>query len=242
MTFMRWAVPGIVLCGALAGCSGVVIGSGHFTRSYADRVPAAGLRELILQGGNGDVRARAAHVGAVRIRARIETSDIASLAHDTVSVSRSAGVLSVASVCPSAHIVFWRVQRCGIDYDIEYPANLRASFTIVNGDVTVLAPASPVTVGATNGDVTISQAAGDVAGQSHEGDVTVSLARGWRGRSIAMRSTFGDIRLAVPAGFRARVRTHTVAGDVTGVSSYPLGPASADLSTTFGDIEVHHSP
>ncbi len=209
-----------------------------FHRNYASQLAATGLRALQVEGENGDIRVSGAAVRAIEIRARIETNDPATLPKDSVEISRNGDTAIVASECNRTGIAFWSIQNCGVDYDILYPRAMRVSVTAVNGDVTIIGAEAAVEARTTNGDVTIRDASSDVDANSQQGDVTTYLGSAWLGRTLALGTRFGDIRLAVPQGFHADVQTHTIAGDVDGVSSIPIGSADVRLSTIFGDVTV----
>lgn len=230
------AVAGGALATALAGC--VNINADSFSRIYSASLPERGVRTLVVKGMNGDIHASAEDVDAIEVDARIETNDLSALPHDTVAVSHNGPTAVVASVCSRAQIAFWNIQNCGVDYEIRYPRSMQLSVTNVNGDVTITGAAAAVDAATTNGDVRVRDASANVAAQSHEGDVTVSLASGWIGNAVAASTRFGNVRFTVPDGFRGRIRASTVAGDIHGLSLFSSGPASVDLSTTFGDISV----
>jgi hypothetical protein len=234
-SFVRAMTAG-ALCAALSGC--VVIGPTSFKRHYSTTFSGRGLQSLTIKGYNGDVHAYGTNVTSIEIDARIETNDLAALPHDVVAISRKGDGAVVTSLCSRTNIALWRIQNCGIDYDIRYPKTVALTVAIVNGDVTVTGAAASIDAQTTNGDVTVRGAATTLALGSHEGDVTAWLAPAWRGSSIVMSTRFGDVRLNVPDGFRGDVRAHTVAGDIRESASVPSGPASVDLSTTFGDVTV----
>jgi hypothetical protein len=235
MGALAMAVAG---CAAFAGCSNVAIGSQSFERWQTLSIPAAGLRQLRIVGQNGDVHVTGAPVNAIVVKARIQTNEISQLQSDHADASRSGDAETLATSCPKAHIAIWAVQNCGIDYYVTYPKGLKLAVSEINGDVVIANPASAVTTEVTNGDVTVTQARTDVSAHSHQGDVRATLAHGWSGSAVTLSTTFGDVRLGVPMGFRGTVHAHTTAGDVTGVSNVTPGPAVVNLDTTFGDATV----
>lgn len=242
LAFARAAALSGALAVALTGCT-TTFGTTQFKRVYTSRVSAAGAQRLVITSDNGDVTATAADVPAIVIHATVETDDVSQLDRDKVSVTRSGGDVTVATVCGGrANFVFWSIQNCGADYQITYPKSLRVSVTSVNGDVLVIDGAAPVEAQTTNGDITIRAASSDVTAESHQGDVVASLAASWKGTRIDMQTTFGDVRLSVPDGFHGGVDAHTLAGDVDGASLLHGGPPTADLSTTFGDVDIRHTP
>lgn len=225
------------------------------SRDFNSVLPAAGITQLTVDGSNGDVYVTAANVNRIRVQARLTTHDIQGLGNDAVTVTKHGSQAVVASVCAERSVLFFTAQNCDVEYWITYPRALHASISSVNGDVDVHGPAASVDARTTNGDVTIDGATGSVAGRSTNGNVDVESARGdiaamssegnvsaslsdnWSGRSIALRTHFGDVNLRVPQNFRATLHLRTLAGDVTGARDIPSGSVVVEAQTVFGDID-----
>ncbi len=215
----------------LTGC----VGSPQYYRLSTASVPAGHATRLVLHDVNGDVEMRAAAGETISVQARIRMHDLNSLEAAHVVAVRNGSDVMIGSTCPTRAFSF---DFCEVDYTIVYPRSLALSIKTVNGDVAVDAPASETRVETTNGDVRVREALANVTATSHQGDVTTSLADAWKGGTVTLHTTFGDVRLTVPDDFHGTVHGHTVAGDVDGLTSFGAGPAIADLSTTFGDVQV----
>jgi hypothetical protein len=244
MTGMRYVIQtssALLVAFLLSGCVGVGdSGTMRSAREISGSMSSSGIHAIVLTGGNGDVHMRAGGGNTIAFHARLQTRHAEELGADTVTIVRRGDTAVISSVCPAQGVLGWHVQTCDVDYEIAYPRALTASLTIANGDLTIEG-ASVVNARTTNGDVTVKDASGDVDAIAHQGDVSVSLAPGWKGTHVGASTRFGDVRLAVPSGFRARMHVgHPWAGDVDEIGGIKPGPATVDASTVFGDIEVVH--
>jgi hypothetical protein len=237
---MKTLVAGGLLV-ALFGCDNST--AWLYSHRYVATLPASGIRRIVLTGYNGAIRAVATDGKTIVLHATLRERDDR-MTGDDVTLVRRGDEAFITSTCPSRFTMLWKVQLCDVYFTLEYPRSLDASLHPANGDVTVDGGTGNVDAGTTNGDVTVRGASSDVTALSHEGDVIASLAPGWRGKSVSLQTTFGDVELTTPPSFRAMLQLHHPwAGNVEGTADIPLGSAVVDARTVFGDIDVNgHKP
>lgn len=208
------------------------------TGRYAVTLPAGGIHRIVLSGYNGTIRAVATNGNSIVLHATLRARDDR-MRGDEVTLVRRGDEALITSTCASRSMIFWRVQLCDVNYTLEYPRSLDASLHLANGDVTVDGGAGIVDAGTTNGDVDVRDVSSDITLLSHEGDVTASLSPGWHGRNVSLKTTFGDVELQTPPGFRATLELqHPWAGNVEGAANVAPGSALLRARTIFGDIEL----
>jgi hypothetical protein len=115
------------------------------------------------------------------------------------------------------------------------------SLRIGSGSGNVLVNQSRGTVDAHtgSGNVVVRDAASSVRLHTSSGNVAAELGRNWRGDTVVIDTGSGNIRLAVPAGFRGDVRTNTSSGRV--VEEVGIAPArepSISLRTGSGNVRI----
>jgi hypothetical protein len=228
-----------------------------FKRTIDTSVSAAGARTLDVTGINGNVHLYADSGPAVRVHAVLGARTQDALKMLDVRTSRDGGTVRVQDVCPQTrHFFFWNFGDCDIELDVHYPRALAVTLKSQNGNVTVDGSGAAVSVvnsngnvdvngagGAvsvknSNGNITIADAPSNVSAANEHGNVRATLARAWRGTSIAMSTSAGNVELRVPEHFDAKVTARTRMGDVTNSANLRNGPVTVTATTTFGDVVI----
>ena len=238
------AVPALALLSGLAWTPD----AGPVQEDFHWRGTLSSGQRIEIKGVNGDIRAEPASGGEVEVTAvrrrrrqgRVEDVRIERISHG--------GGVTICAIYPSARNR--RPNRCTagddwqtnvqdndveVDFVIRVPRGVHFLGKTVNGDVEARGMPADAQVSTVNGAVEVS-AAGVVEASTVNGDVDVATGREDAGRDLAFSTVNGDIRLRVPAGFRARVDAELLNGSIA--SDFPLEITRGRYvgSTAEGDI------
>lgn len=201
---------------------------------------------------NGGIRVRAADRADVRIEARVqaraESAEAARALAGRVTIDTEGG--RVRARGPDAHRDSW----WSVSYRIEAPATTDLSLQAQNGAISIEGMKSRTRFRTLNGGVDLTKLAGDVSGSTTNGGLEVVLAgRKWEGAGLDVRTTNGEVDLAIPEGYAAHLVASTVNGGVD--LGFPItvrgrighqlavdlggGGPTIRAQTTNGGIDLH---
>ncbi|GEM_PF-883051 len=179
-------------------------------------VPAGG--RLLIRNPHGDVRIGRSPDADVHVRARKQTwardEGAAREALGRVRISLAPAGPDVALVVEPAAWEPWR-SRFRVDLDVDLPAEVPVSMTVMRGDIEVREHSSDVEAAIRRGDFDIAAPVRDVRADLKSGRVTVGQAR-----SCTLRVMHGDVRIGSVAGgadvyvASGSVRVDTAGGDL----------------------------
>jgi hypothetical protein len=208
-------------------------------RTFDTTIPANGATALNLTGYNGDVKLIADSGATIRLHAILSANTGAELDGIKMIDARSDRAVRMTYECPGEKsFLFWSFKNCGVDYEIRYPRNLALTVRNDNGDVEIDGAAGSVSAEVSNGDVDVIGAADTISASTKHGDVTATLSPDWRGRSIELHTSTGDVHLRVDEDFSGTLQTHKWMGDVSDDAHLTGGPVPVVVTTTFGDIRI----
>jgi DUF4097 and DUF4098 domain-containing protein YvlB len=243
---MRRVFPSVVLVVTLATAT-AARADDHWaaTRSFDTTVSSGTATSIAVREDNGDIRLHAADTTQVTVHAVIHAHAQADLNRIIVSAGFSGNRINVGSTCPQTIRFLGYTDACEIDYDITYPRALDVDIADTNGDVNVDGAEGNVNAHLTNGDLTINGALRSLDLSSRHGDVEAKLTAGWRGQSITLASSMGDVTLTVPHEFHGYLKAKTRLGSIDNEADLPSSPVTGAVaiyaSTLFGDVVVKKS-
>ena len=230
---------GVLLAGFIAAALPAHADSYSYKRTIDTSIGAAGSKTLDVTGFNGNVHLYADGGTAVRVHAVLGARSEDALKVLDVQTSRDGSTVRVKDICPQTRqLFFWRFSDCDIELDVHYPRGLEVTLKSENGNVDVNGAGGAVSVKNSNGNVTIADAAANVSASNKHGNVSVTLADAWRGSTIAMSTSAGNVELRVPTHFDAKVTARTRMGDVSNSANLRNGPVTVTATTTFGDVVI----
>ncbi len=125
-----------------------------------------------------------------------------------------------------------------VTYDVRIPTGSKVSLSLPNGDATIKDVHGSIDGSTSNGDLSVTGASGQIDLRTSNGDIAVALGALSSPPAISLSTSNGDIRLAVPAGFNAKVKTSTANGKVVNPFQSGTGRGDVSLSTSNGDITL----
>lgn len=181
---------------------------------------------------NGSVTVRPWDGRDVRVRARIEA------AADDEATARALVRRSAVGV-DGGHIRAETpdVERGWVAVSLEVLTPRRTDLTadVLNGPLTIEGLEGRIEGRAVNGPVSAEGLAGDVRLRSVNGPVTVTLdGAGWRGAGLDVAAQNGPVRVAVPAGYGARLDAASDVGRVS-ADGLALSGVARDRGAYVGD-------
>lgn len=210
-----------------------------YHRTVDSTVEAGGAATLAVTGYNGNIRLYGDSGSTVRVHAVLGARSAGALRDLQVQSSRQGDAVRIQEVCPGTRrFFFWSFQDCDVELEVHYPRALAVNLLSQNGNVDVNDPAGTLKVTNANGDLTVVNAASDLSLSNQHGDLDASLASNWRGSSISMHTSAGDVDLRVPKGFRATFNASVRFGEVSNKANLEKGPVTLDMRATFGDVTV----
>lgn len=222
---------GLVLAAAVTTFTG---GCGPLNETYTETVSEAGINEVRLNGGSGNVTVVAARVDEAQITRTFHyNGDRPTASHEVRD-----GVLVLTLRCGN---------QCRVDYRVEVPASAKVTGESSSGDVTAEGVAT-VSVGAKSGNVRVSNVAGNVKVNTKSGDVRLASlgasvevtasSGGVSGKdlrgSTVIHGSSGNIDLELTRAADVRVDAHS--GNVT--LTVPPGAYRVQTSAKSGSVKV----
>jgi len=192
----------------LTGCTGVL-----GAKMTYDDTEKAKITDIVLSGGDGDVKITTAAVDQTTIRRVIRRTT-----NPGESYKLSGSTLNIDTSCGL---------NCSVSYEIQTPPGVKVRGNLDSGDVRLVGVAD-TTVTVSSGDVMVSDATGPVRVQASSGDIEVLRSHG----TVSTVATSGDIRVIDPLG---AVDARATSGDVQVHLSAP-GSVTADV--TSGDVDL----
>ena len=108
-----------------------------------------------------------------------------------------------------------------------------------SGNVSVNEPRGAVDAHTASGNLVVRGAVSSLELRTSSGNVSAALRAGWSGDAVRMESSSGNVRLAVPPGFRAALHTSTSSGRVTDAAHVAAaGSPVVSLRSSSGDVEI----
>ncbi|GAA4042726.1 DUF4097 family beta strand repeat-containing protein [Nonomuraea soli] len=117
----------------------------------------------------------------------------------------------------------------------------QATVTTASGDIVLRSVGGAAEVGTASGDITLTDVGGDLLAKSASGDLSFGAVRGGRAE---VRSTSGDVRLAVPEGTAAWLDVSSLSGDISSSLHQGEQPSEGErtmevsVRTLSGDISI----
>lgn len=219
---MKGVLAGLALMALSAGaCAPALADDYSYHRTVDSAVGAGGARTLTVHGYNGNIRLYGDSGSTVRIHAVLGARTAASLEQLRIQTSRQGNTVLVQEQCAERRqLLFWTFKDCDIELDVHYPRSLAVDLRSENGNVSLYGAASDISITNTNGNV------------------EAFLASPWRGSSISMHNSAGNVDLHVPKGFTGTFKGSVKFGDVSDDAHLKSGPVSITLSANFGDVTV----
>ncbi len=204
-------------------------------------LPLAGATHINLQVESGGVHLIAA-AGARSIT--IRTAGNAPPRAEVSRPNKSTIAIAITGHRP-VHLPFVQGTAAPMDYEVVYPANALIETYDVSGDITIDDSRAPVKIETNSGSITAHDAHGELDLADDGGSINATLARDWKPSSIRMQSAAGNVALAVPRGFRARLDASSGQGAVH--DALPRANTAANrpfvwLYTAKGDVLVTVTP
>ena len=257
MTKMMTAAFAMVLAVAAAG--------GAAAQDFSWRGSLDRGDDLEIRGINGEITARPASGGEVRVTAIKEEGRRGNVDEVTVEVVEHDGGILICAVYPARDGD--RANRCAtggdyrmntrdndtrVHFEIEVPAGVRLVARSVNGDIDATGLAGDVVAHTVNGDIGVSTT-GAVSANTVNGSIDAAFSGGSVRDDLEFETVNGRIVLEISGDINADVRASTVNGGLE--TDFPLtvrgrwGPKRIEgtigdggprltLSTVNGGIEI----
>lgn len=220
-------------------------------------------RSIEIRGINGDIIARAASGGEVRVSAE-KTARRSNPDDVTVEVVEHSGGVTICAVYPTREGREPNECRPGggrmsindndvrVEFTVEVPAGVKLLAYNVNGSIEATSLAGDAVIETVNGEIDVSTS-GIVEATTVNGSIVASLgATAWDG-DLSFETVNGDIEVALSGNLNAEVEASTVNGGIS--TDFPLtvqgrfgpkrlrgtignGGRTLVLSTVNGEIEL----
>jgi hypothetical protein len=106
-----------------------------------------------------------------------------------------------------------RHESWSVSYRVFVPRRSDLSLSSTNGGIGIADVTGDIRFRTTNGGVHLEAVSGDVRGHTTNGGLDIKLTGSeWQGNQMDVRTTNGGVRLAIPAGYNARLETGTTNG------------------------------
>ena len=220
-----WIVGGSILAALalLFGTAQIVSALARERTTEVSAFPAAGLRLLDVDSGNGTVEVLGGPVEEITVTARLSHG----LRRTEHRATVEGDVLRVRSSCPL--LSSW----CGVDYRIRVPAEVAVAIDVDNGRLIVRDVNGSVRVDGQNGSIELARLSGDLDVSTHNG----------RLESTGLRSDNGRVDVVLPEppdAYRVALDTDNGATDI-GVRTDPGSGRSIVGRTRNGDVTVRYA-
>ncbi len=208
--------------------------SAGFAQVRQERLPGSSFN-TVDPGSNGSIQIHGWRNADVLVKACIQTqapseSEAREIA-SKVRITRGAGHIEASG--PSSH----GNRNWTVSYEIWMPRESETKLETENGFIHVDGLAGRLRFHTTNGSVELREVGAEVAGDTTNGSITVDVAHGDRfGSNLRLETTNGNIRLALPENFSARVQASTVNGSIK--TDFPVtvnGEIGKSVAFTLGD-------
>jgi hypothetical protein len=165
-------------------------------------MPAPVGQSLRIDGANGGTTVRGWAGSDVRIKALVQsgarTADEARARVQAVTITAAGNALH-------ATLPDDKVERL-VRYEVLVPHQTALVVTAANGNIWLENLQARIEFRGSNGNLTLSNLGGQVTGSITNGNITIAVSGSqWEGEGLDVRTTNGNIRWQLPAGYSAQV-------------------------------------
>jgi len=227
------AVSAVLVVGAAAALLVATVASSHEREvRFAVRGSLSGVS---LDVGDADVEIAG---GGRRELLEVQRTDRYAFGHDAVMTrTMTMGELRLRSRCPKAV-----PHACSSSYRLVVPDNVPVDVRATGGSVRLRGYRGSARVTTRGGDVDISGFCGfSLQARAESGDIDAATA--CAPQQLVLRSTAGDVHVAVPPG-RYQVEAESTNGGerVSGLAPVSDAPFSIQALSSSGDVDVEGRP